>query len=556
MLLGRRLLLLLLITSAGFCFSQNITNLNVDDFPLDFVLGAGTSAYQVEGAVAEDGRTPSIWDTFTHAGKMPDKSKADVSADQYHKYKVHPPIACISKILYDRPWTIQLVAPDRNSRLQGDVKLMRNMGLEAYRFSISWSRLIPNGRGAVNPKGLRYYNNLINELIKNGIQPHATIYHFDLPQVLEDEYKGWLSPKIVEDFTAYADVCFREFGDRVAHWTTINQANILALAAYDNGFFPPQRCSKGFGFVNCTAGDSTVEPYIAGHHILLAHASASALYRQKYRAKQKGWLGLNSYGSFYIPISNSTEDVQAAQRAMDFYNGWFINPVVFGDYPEIMKKNAGSRLPSFSESESQRLKGSSDFIGINHYQTAFAEDDPDGPKRQIRDYFLDVFAKLTCIVPNRPLFHYFPIPPIRTPCWPSGFQWLLEYFKDHYGNTPVYIQENGPHQTGAAGRSFPYNETLHDVRRIEYISAYIDAMLKAIRNGANVKGYFVWSFLDVFELVNGYTQRYGLYHVDFEDKARTRKPKLSARWFSNLLKEKKNARIRKISQQSMAHPIQ
>ncbi|EHA8589894.1 putative Beta-glucosidase 21 [Cocos nucifera] len=222
-----------------------------EDFPQDFVFGAGTSAYQVEGAAAGDGRSPCIWDTFTHAGRMPDKSTGDVASDGYHKY-------------------------------EEDVKLMTETGLEAYRFSISWSRLLPNGRGALNPKGLDFYNNLINDLLKHGIQPHVTLYHLDLPQVLEDEYGGWLSPKIADDFTAYAEVCFREFGDRVSHWTTITEPNVMAIASYDTGTFPPGRCSYPFG-INCTAGNSTTEPYIAVHNVLLAHASAVKLYRTKYQ---------------------------------------------------------------------------------------------------------------------------------------------------------------------------------------------------------------------------------------------------------------------------------
>ncbi|GLT53492.1 hypothetical protein SLA2020_267580 [Shorea laevis] len=223
-----------------------------DDFPQGFVFGSGSSAYQIEGAADQDGRAPSIWDTFAHDGKM-HGDNADVACDEYHRYKE-------------------------------DVQLMVDTGLEAYRFSISWSRLIPNGRGPINPKGLQYYNNLINELISNGIQPHVTLHHSDLPQALEDEYGGWVNRKIVKDFTAYADVCFRKFGDRVSHWTTVNEANVFVIGGYDGGYLPPQHCSSPFG-VNCTRGNSSTEPYLAAHHILLAHASASILYKEKYQ----GW---------------------------------------------------------------------------------------------------------------------------------------------------------------------------------------------------------------------------------------------------------------------------
>uniref|UniRef100_A0A453LUU4 Uncharacterized protein n=5 Tax=Triticinae TaxID=1648030 RepID=A0A453LUU4_AEGTS len=315
------------------------------DFPQEFVFGAGTSAYQYEGAVAEDGRSPSSWDTFTHAGKMPDKSTGDVAADGYHKY-------------------------------MEDVKRMYETGLEAYRFSISWSRLIPNGRGAVNPKGLQYYNNLIDELVNHGVQVHITLHHLDLPQILEDEYGGWLSPKIIEDFTAYADVCFREFGDRVASWTTVNEPNIGILASYDVATFPPGRCSDPFGATKCTAGDSTVEPYIAAHNTLMAHGSVVSLYRKKYQAMQKGVVGISIYSFWSYPLTNSTVDLAATRRCKDFFFGWILDPLVFGDYPEVMKKIVGSRLPPFTKVQSELIKGSLDFIGINHYYSLYVNDRP------------------------------------------------------------------------------------------------------------------------------------------------------------------------------------
>ncbi|KAG8067883.1 hypothetical protein GUJ93_ZPchr0005g15047 [Zizania palustris] len=203
-----------------------------------------------------------------------------------------------------------------------DVKLMREMGLEAYRFTISWSRLIPSGRGAVNPKGLQFYNSMIDELVKAGIQIHVALYHLDLPQSLQDEYDGWISPRIVDDFTAYADVCFREFGDRVAQWTTVLEPNALAQHGYDQGDLPPNRCSHPFGS-NCTAGgNSTVEPYLFVHHSLLAHASAVRLYRDKYQAAHKGIIGVNMYSIWYYPFTDSAQDIAATERAKAFMYGW------------------------------------------------------------------------------------------------------------------------------------------------------------------------------------------------------------------------------------------
>ncbi|VAH80966.1 unnamed protein product [Triticum turgidum subsp. durum] len=340
--------------AAGLGFTRS-------DFPRGFVFGSGTSAYQYEGAVSEGGRSPSYWDTFTHAGKMSDKSTGDVAADGYHKY-------------------------------MEDVKLMSETGLEAYRFSISWSRLIPNGRGAVNPKGLQYYNNLIDELVNHGIQVHITLHHIDLPQILEDEYGGWLSPRIVEDFTAYADVCFKEFGDRVASWTTMNEPNIGALASYDVAIFPPGRCSDPFGVTKCTSGDSSVEPYIAAHNTLLAHATVVSLYRKKYQAMQNGVVGISIYSFWSYPLTNSTVDLEATRRCIDFYFGWILNPLVFGDYPQAMKKNVGSRLPPFTEVQSELIKGSLDFIGINHYYSLYVNDRP--LETGVRDYKADMSVSL------------------------------------------------------------------------------------------------------------------------------------------------------------------
>ncbi|XP_044977411.1 beta-glucosidase 2-like isoform X3 [Hordeum vulgare subsp. vulgare] len=461
------------------------------DFPREFVFGAGTSAYQYEGAVAEDGRSPSSWDIFTHAGSMPDKSTGDVAADGYHKY-------------------------------MEDVKLMSETGLEAYRFSISWSRLIPNGRGAVNPKGLEYYNNLIDELVNHGIQVHITLHHVDLPQILEDQYGGWLSPRIVEDFTAYADVCFREFGDRVASWTTMDEANIGVLGSYGNALFPPGRCSDPFGATKCTAGNSSIEPYIAANNTLMAHASVFSLYREKYQHKQKGIVGINIYSYWSYPLTNATVDLEATQRCKDFLYGWILEPLVFGDYPQVMKKNAGSRLPPFTKAQSELIKGSLDFIGINHYFSVYVNDHP--LDTGVRDYTADMSVDLRRSRTDPPAGQG---PPTNVPSDPKGLQLALEYLKETYGNLPIYVQENG---IGSA------DDSLDDTDRIGYLSSYMESTLKAMRNGADVRGYFAWAFLDLFELLAGYQSRYGLYQVDFADERLPRQARLSARWYSGFLK--------------------
>ncbi|GMH20441.1 hypothetical protein Nepgr_022282 [Nepenthes gracilis] len=459
------------------------------DFPADFVFGSGTSAYQVEGAANEDGRMPSIFDTFTRSENW-QGGNGDVASDEYHKYKE-------------------------------DVQLMVDTGLDAYRFSISWPRLIPNGSGSVNRKGLEYYNNLINELVNHGIQPHVTLLHSDLPQVLEDKYGGFLDRQIVEDFTAYADVCFKEFGDRVSHWTTVNEGNIFIMGGYDLGQTPPQRCSAPFGF-NCQGGNSTTEPYIVAHNMLLAHASIVSLYKKKYQATQHGLVGFNLYSFNPVPLTNSTEDVMAARRANDFFIGWFMDPLMYGDYPEIMKNTAGKRIPSFTKDESKLLKGSFDFIAINHYFSVHVKDNPSSLKMELRDYVSDMAAAM--------IFSTDGAPPGGLPFMPWGLQEVLEYFKQVYGNPPIYIQENG--------QRTDRNSSINDTSRVEYLQGFIGGLLDAIRNGSNARGYFTWSFLDVFELLDGNASSFGLYFVDLNYPNLPRYPKLSQHWYSKFLKGK------------------
>ncbi|KAK7339902.1 hypothetical protein VNO77_20588 [Canavalia gladiata] len=475
-----------------------VYSLHRDEFPPDFVFGASTSAYQVEGAANEDGRKPSIWDTFSHAGNGNMYSgDGDVATDQYHKYKE-------------------------------DVQLMANMGLEAYRFSISWSRVIPDGRGQVNPKGLQYYNNLINELTSHGIQPHVTLIHWDLPQTLDDEYGGWVSRRIVydsqtsnlKDFTTYADLCFREFGDRVKYWTTVNEANVFAIFGYDLGMLPPQRCSPS-PIANCSRGNSSTEPYLVAHHMLLAHALAARLYRKKYQGMQHGFIGFNLLPFGLVPLTNTNDDIKATKRAKDFMIGWFMNPLTFGDYPYIMKKRAGSRLPSFTQKESNMVRGSIDFLGINFYYSFYVKSSSRSLQNDYTDYMTDMSVEMEPLPHNETY---------EVPITPGIFLGILDSLKNVYGNIPIYIHENG--------QQTPHNSSLDDWPRVKYLHEYIGCLVDALRSGSNVKGYFVWSFLDTFELLCGYESSYGLYYVDMDDPSLRRQPKLSAEWYSNFLNRK------------------
>ncbi|XP_058734426.1 beta-glucosidase 11-like [Vicia villosa] len=459
------------------------------DFPPNFLFGASTSAYQVEGAANEDGRKPSIWDTFAHAdngGKT--KGDGDIACDQYHKYK-------------------------------DDVKLMAKMGLDAYRFSISWSRLIPDGKGPINPKGLDYYNNLIDELTSKGIQPHVTLYHWDLPQTLEDEYGGWVSRRIIKDFTAYTDVCFREFVDRVKYWTTVNEGNACSIVGYGKGDLPPQRCSSS-SMSNCSKGNSSTEPYLVTHHMLLAHASAAKLYRTKYKAKQRGFISFNLLVFGFLPLTNTSEDIIAAQRARDFYIGWFLNPFIFGEYPDSMKKNVGSRLPYFTTKESNLVKGSIDFLGINFYLAYYVKNNAKSLQKKDRDHTLDMAADLKLNFGNG-------TSPYEIPVIPGILEGELRSLKNNYGNFPIYIYESGQ-QTRR-------NSSLDDWSRVKCMHEYIGSLLDMLRDGLNIRGYFVWSFLDVFELLGGYEASYGLYYIDMKDPTLKRQPKLSSVWYTNFL---------------------
>ncbi|XP_047061053.1 beta-glucosidase 32-like isoform X2 [Lolium rigidum] len=420
-------------------------------------------------------------------GHSTDKSTGDVAADQYHHYK-------------------------------DDVKLMHQVGLDAYRFSIAWPRLIPDGRGAINPKGL---DNLIDELILHGIQPHVTLYHFDLPQSLQDEYNGLLSPRFIDDYTKYADVCFENFGDRVKHWVTVNEPNIETLGGFDSGTLPPRRCSVPFG-AKCTRGDSTMEPYVAAHHLLLAHASAVSLYRHKYQATQRGYVGSTLLTGWYAPATNESQDAVAVTRMNHFHIGWFMHPLVYGDYPPVMRTRVGARLPDITAEQSKKLSGSFDFIGLNHYAVFRARADENAFNLKQRDYFADggIADPIKYILEGQN--EYAP--------WALGK--LLDHLKLKYGNPPIMIHENGYANAPQTLSKIEYE----DDYRSKTLQNYLEVLQLSIRNGSDVQGYFVWSFVDVFEFLFGNRMRYALCGVDMNSKGRTRYMRNSARWYSSFLK--------------------
>ncbi|XP_050210211.1 beta-glucosidase 13-like [Mercurialis annua] len=472
-------------------------------FPEGFYWGAATSAYQVEGHANESGRGPSIWDTFVHEypERIDDRSNADVTVDFYNHY-------------------------------QRDLERMnKSLGMNAYRFSISWTRVIPSGKlsEGINEEGIEFYNNVINETIKNGLTPFATIFHWDVPQHLEDMYGGFRSRDIVADFKDFAELCFQKFGDRVKHWITINEPFVFDTHGYELGGLAPGRCSH---WVNraCQAGDSGTEPYTVGHHLLLAHAYAVQVYREK---DNTGKIGITLDLTWPEPMSGSPEDVAAAQRILDFAFGWWLDPLVYGHYPRIMQERVGDRLQNFTKEESLLVKGSYDFLGINSYTSNYASAnytaDPD--PTHIR-YATDSAVTLTKFKDGKSIGEQ--ASPAWLYIWPEGIRRILNYTKVTYRNPVIYVTENG------VGDPFGLSpeDARKDLWRISYHEKHLLEILKAICvDGVNVQGYFAWSYIDNFEWSNGYTVSMGLYGVDRENNLK-RRAKYSVSWFNQFLMKK------------------
>ncbi|KAL5131037.1 Beta-glucosidase 24 [Glycine soja] len=482
-------------------------SLSRNSFPEGFIFGAGSSSYQFEGAAKEGGREPSVWDTFTHnyPGKIMDRSNGDVAIDSYHHYKE-------------------------------DVGMMKDMNLDSYRFSISWSRILPKGKlsGGINQEGINYYNNLINELVANGIQPLVTLFHWDLPQALEDEYGGFLSPRIVKDFRDYAELCFREFGDRVKYWVTLNEPWSYSQNGYANGRMAPGRCSAWMN-LNCTGGDSSTEPYLVTHHQLLAHATAVRVYKTKYQASQSGVIGITLVANWFLPLRDTKSDQKATERAIDFMYGWFVDPLTSGDYPKSMRSLVRTRLPKFTAEQSKLLIGSFDFIGLNYYSTTYASDAPHLSNAR-PSYLTDSLVTPAYERDGKPIG--IKIASDWLYVYPRGIRDLLLYTKEKYNNPLIYITENGINEYNEPILSL--EESLMDIFRIDYHYRHLFYLRSAIRDGANVKGYYVWSLFDNFEWSSGYTSRFGMIFVDYKNNLK-RYQKLSAQWFKNFLKERNQA---------------
>ncbi|GMN26524.1 hypothetical protein TIFTF001_001340 [Ficus carica] len=436
------------------------------------------------------------------AEKIRDRSNGDVANDQYHHYKE-------------------------------DVGILKELNFDAYRFSISWSRLLPNGKlsGGVNKEGVNYYNNLINELLAKGLKPSVTLFHWDLPQTLDDEFGGFLSPKIVNYFKDYSELCFKEFGDRVKHWITFNEPYTYSNGGYAKGSLAPGRCSA-WQNKNCTGGDSGTEPYLVTHYQLLSHGAVVKLYKEKYQASQKGVIGITLVSNWFVPYSDKKHHKNAAQRAIDFMFGWFIEPLVYGDYPHSMRFLVGKRLPKFTAEEVKLVKGSYDFIGLNYYTAQYAAYAP-APHNSLKfSYTTDPRTNLTSerngvAIGQKAGSDWLYI-------YPLGIYKLLLYTKTKYNNPIIYITENGLDELNDPKKTL--EQALNDQQRIYYYFTHLSNVRKAIKDGVRLKGYFAWSFLDNFEWSVGYTVRFGINFVDYNN-GQKRYPKLSAHWFKKFLKK-------------------
>mmetsp|Transcript_19540 Transcript_19540/g.53509 ORF Transcript_19540/g.53509 Transcript_19540/m.53509 type:complete len:603 (-) Transcript_19540:11-1819(-) len=484
-------------------------------FPASFHWGVATSAYQIEGAAATGGRKPSIWDDFSH---MPNKTHqgatGDVACEHYHRYR-------------------------------DDVAIMASLGIRDYRFSISWSRLIPDGVGDVNEEGAAFYSDLIDSLLEHGITPWVTLYHWDLPSALEADFGGWLGPKerITGAFGDYARTCFARFGDRVRHWITLNEPWCSAMLGYNTGQFAPGRtCAKD------------TEPYVAAHNMLLAHAEAVRIYRAEFVERQRGRIGITLNADWRQPWNPSNPaDVIAAERAMDFSLGWFAHPVYFGHYPHWMRSNCGDRLPEFTPEESALLRGSSDFFGLNSYSSNFVC--PPSKPLKGGGYWEDIDSE--CWHRDKE----WETTDMDWPIVPWGLRELLLHVQRTYAPPGgIIITENGcahePAESDAgtvqpkscvrvdpATREIHFEspcedlegETFDDPERVRFFRAHLSAVHAAHAGGADVRGYFAWSLLDNFEWGEGYSKRFGIVRVDYETQKRT--IKASGRFFASAIRE-------------------
>jgi beta-glucosidase len=439
---------------------------DVAAFPGHFLWGAATSAYQIEGSPLADGAGPSIWHAFAHTpGCIADGGTGDIACDHYRRY-------------------------------HDDVALMADLGLTAYRFSINWARVFPEGTGRANPRGLDFYRRLVDALHTRGIAPMATLYHWDLPLALQQR-GGWLHRDSAGWFGDYAQAVFRALDDRVDLWATLNEPWVVAVGGYLNGDLAPGHRSP-------------LEAALVGHNLLRAHATAV----QAYRAEGRHRVGLVANLEPQHPATETEPDQAAASRRDAFINRWFLDPLYLGAYPEELADIFGAHWPGYTPADLVGLAGTVDFLGVNYYSRGVVRDAPaHAPVRAV------------CVRQDGNSHSA-----MGWEVYPAGLAEILLWVKGRYGNPPVIITENG----AAFDDPPPENGALEDPQRVDYLRRHLRAARQALDQGVDLRGYFAWSLFDNFEWACGYGKRFGLVHVDFTTQRRT--PKQSAHFYSEVIR--------------------
>jgi len=434
-------------------------------FPDGFLWGASTSAYQIEGSPLVDGAGPSNWHRFSHTpGLVENGDTGDVACDHYRRFRQ-------------------------------DVALMADLGLNAYRFSISWSRILPSGRGAPNPRGIAFYDRLVDGLLARKIEPFVTLFHWDLPAALEDR-GGWTNPDVAGWFAEYAAVVFRALDDRVRFWATLNEPWVVTDGGYLHGTLAPGHRNP-------------FEAAIASHNLLRAHGAAVA----DYRTRGRHAIGLVVNLEPKHAASRSARDVRATARADAYMNRQYLDPVFRGRYPKELSAIFGEAWPRPAPDLSQ-VSLPIDFLGVNYYTRGVMRDAPDVPLLS------------AARVRQRGRAHT----ETGWEVYPGGLTEALTWVRRRYGDHPLYVTENG-----AAFSDAPAAKDLApDGARLEYLREHLRAARRAIEAGVDLRGYFVWSLLDNFEWSHGYSKRFGIVHVEYSTQTRT--PKASARFYSQVIR--------------------
>jgi beta-glucosidase len=437
-------------------------------FPHDFRWGAATASYQIEGAAREGGRGESIWDRFCATpGKVRNGDSGDVACDFFHRYR-------------------------------DDIGLMRELGLDAFRFSVAWPRVLPVGRGAVNDVGLDFYDRLVDELLAHDIEPFATLFHWDTPQALEDE-GGWPARTTAEAFVEYVEAVVARLGDRVRHWITHNEPWVYAWIGHAYGQHAPGRTSEA-------------DAVAAAHHLLLSHGWAVDVIRSTVPDARVG-ISLNLAHAY--PASPTPEDEAAAWRVDGEGNRWFLDPVFRGTYPADLLERNELVAPFVRDGDLDAISAPLDFLGVNNYFRFVVSAGTNGPQIQ-----RDVEAQET---------------DMGWEVYPDGLHRLLVRVAADYEPREIYVTENG----AAFGDVRVHNGRVHDPERTSYIASHIDAVARAVDEGAPVRGYFVWSLLDNFEWAHGYSKRFGIVYVDYPTLERV--PKDSFYWYRDHIASRRTA---------------